>query len=118
MVPRLSSRAEDQRRWDEFIERVMCVYDGDCEVEFTANYIKFEAGEQLLLPLEGHKFLRFGTTPDDDLSSAEIYIDLLILIAREFFDFRIRAWREQENEFGYYSKNEVDDSIMLYEQVR
>ncbi|KAF5649496.1 SET domain protein [Fusarium tjaetaba] len=116
MVPRLSSRAEDQRRWDEFIERVMCVYDGDYEVEFTPNYIRFEAGEQLLLPLEGHKFLRFGTKPNDDLFSAEIYIDLLIVIAREFFDFRIRAWREQENEFGYYSEKEVNDSIILYEQ--
>ncbi|PNP85936.1 hypothetical protein FNYG_00992 [Fusarium nygamai] len=116
MVPRLSSRAEDQQRWDEFIERVMFVYEGDSEVEIKDNYIKFEAGEQLLLPFEGHKFLRFSSTPNDDLFSAEIYIDVLRVIACEFFDFRVRGWREQENEFGYYSENEVNDSLRLYEQ--
>ncbi|KAF5592105.1 SET domain-containing protein [Fusarium pseudocircinatum] len=116
MVPRLSSGAQDQLRWDEFIERVMDVYGGDIDVEFKDNYIKFEAGEQLLLPLEGHKFLRFSSTLNDHWLTAETCIDVLRVIAREFFDFRIRGWREQENEFGYYTENEVKDSLRLYEQ--
>ncbi|KAF5675151.1 SET domain-containing protein [Fusarium denticulatum] len=116
MVPRLSSGVRDQQTWDEFIERVMDVYGGDSDVEFKDNYIKFEAGEQLLLPIEGHKFLRFSSTPNDNLFRAETFIDVLLVIACEFFDFRIRGWREQENEFGYYSENEVNDSLRLYEQ--
>ncbi|KAG9503786.1 hypothetical protein J7337_003743 [Fusarium musae] len=116
MVPRLSSEAEDQQTWDDFIERVMDVYEGDCEVEFKDNYIKFEAGEQLLLPLEGHKFLSFRSTPNDNWYRVEAFIDVLRVIVCEFFDFRVRAWREEQNEFGYYSENEVKESLGLYEQ--
>ncbi|KAF5711077.1 SET domain-containing protein [Fusarium mundagurra] len=116
MVPRLSSGREDQQTWDEFIERVMIVYEYDSEVEIKANYIKFKAGEQLLLPFEGHKFLRFSSTPNDDWSIVEGYIDILLVIAREFFDFRVREWREERKELGYYSEKEVKESFRLYEQ--
>ncbi|KAF5979712.1 set domain-containing protein [Fusarium coicis] len=116
MVPRLSSRGEDQQTWDDFIERVMDVYEDDWNVEIKDNYIKFEAGEQLLLPLEGHKFLSFRSTPNDNWYRVEVFIGVLRVIACEFFDFRVRAWREEQNGFGYYSENEVKESLGLYEQ--
>ncbi|KAF5538177.1 SET domain-containing protein [Fusarium phyllophilum] len=116
MVPRLSSGCEDQLTWDDFIERVMIVYEDESEVEIKANYIKFGAGEQLLLPFEGHKFLRFSSTPNDNWFSVEQYIYLLHHIACEFFGSRVRGWREERKELGYYSENEVNDSYRLYEQ--
>ncbi|KAG5793906.1 hypothetical protein H9Q69_007023 [Fusarium xylarioides] len=116
MVPRLSSGREDQLTWDDFIERIMIVYEDDIEVEIKDNYIKFKAGEQLLLPFEGHKFLRFSSTPNDNWYSVEQYIYLLHHIACEFFGSRVREWREERKELGYYSENEVNDSYRLYEQ--
>ncbi|KLO90172.1 uncharacterized protein LW94_13391 [Fusarium fujikuroi] len=115
MVPRLSGY-EDQEIWEEFIEHVQTVYKDESAFKIKADYMVFEEGKQLLLPLEGHKFLRFSSIPDDD-SHVEFHINLVTDIARDYFGSRVRSWQSALGESGYYSEEEVNDSYRLYEQL-
>ncbi|KAF4494034.1 SET domain containing protein 5 [Fusarium agapanthi] len=115
MVPRLSSGAEEQQTWDDFIDHVKVAYKDDSKVKIKANYIQIEVGDQLLLPFEGHKFLRFSSKPSDD-SDPYPYIYIITGIACDYFGFRARSWQHSHREFGYYSQNEVNESFRLYEQ--
>ncbi|CVK94100.1 uncharacterized protein FMAN_03341 [Fusarium mangiferae] len=114
MVPRLSGY-EDQELWEEFIEHVQTVYKDESTFKIDAYYMVFEEGKQLLLPFEGHKFLRFSSIPDND-SSVEDYIRLVTDIASYYFGSRVRSWQSTRGESGYYSEEEVNDSYRLYEQ--
>lgn len=115
MVPRLSGY-EDQDIWEEFIEHVQTVYKDESTFKIDAYYMVFEEGKQLLIPFEGHKFLRFCSVPDDD-SSVEDYIRLVTDIASYYFGSRVRSWQSTLGESGYYSEEEVNESYRLYEQV-
>lgn len=58
MVPRLTKGAVDKQNWQSFIKFIKAHYNNDELVDVKPNYIVFKAGEHLLLPFEGHKFLR------------------------------------------------------------
>ncbi|KAF5968178.1 SET domain-containing protein [Fusarium bulbicola] len=113
MVPRLSSGAEDQQKWKEFIDHVKAVYEDDSKVKIKANYIEFEVGEHPLLPFKGHKFLRFSSKLNSN-GNIDDYIYSIIRLARRYFGPRVQPWNDGCDRFGYYSWNEVNDSFKLY----
>lgn len=62
MVPRLGTSMSDTSKWAHFIDQVKFRYRGDPKVELKWNYMLFKAGAHLLLlPFEGHRFLRFSS---------------------------------------------------------
>ncbi|KAG6004958.1 hypothetical protein E4U21_000581 [Claviceps maximensis] len=115
MVPRLSTEAGDRRIWGIF---VMCIgdhFDDDPLVEQKSKYILFNVGEQHhpMLPLEGHKFLRFSS----DDPRAEAYIYEVSLIATVFFGRRVVSWDEHLGQAGHYGWDEVHESVRTYDEA-
>ncbi|KAF5622978.1 SET domain protein [Fusarium sp. NRRL 52700] len=109
MLPRLSSGGKDQDTWKHFSDNVKTTFKDDDKVKVRDNYIQFDVGQNSFLPFEGHKFLRFSGNP---LS----YSHIVLVIMRMFFGPRVREWDDICGECGYYSQNEVSDSVRLYEQ--
>ena len=114
MVPRLTSGAEDQHKWKQFIDLVKLFYEDDDLVVFKANYIEFEVGEHPILPFEGHKFLRFSSKLT---RGADGYISGVTRLAQQLFGPRIERWHEGSDQFGHYDWAEVHKSIRSYNQV-
>ena len=118
MVPRLSKGAADRHNWQSFIRLMKEHFQDDDLVEIKPNYIEFKAGEHPLLPFEGHKFLRFSSKISGrHANGIESYIDLVTRIARVNFGSRVRSWDEAADSRGFYSWQEVNDSIKTYEQA-
>ena len=118
MVPRLSKGVVDRHNWQSFIKVIKKHYQNDDLVEIKPNYLEFKAGEHLLLPFEGHKFLRFGSKiSGSHAQGVDEYLDTVTRIARMSFGSRVRCWNEAADEWGLYSWQEVHASIKSYEQV-
>ena len=119
MVPRLSKGAVDRENWQSFIKAIKERYQNDDLVEIKPNYLEFKAGEHPLLPLEGHKFLRFSSKiSGSHAKGVEKYIDTVTRVAQLSFGSRVRYWNQAGNEWGFYNWEEVLASIESYEQVR
>ena len=118
MVPRLSKGAVDKQNWQSFIKVIKERYQNDDLVEIKPNYLKFKAGEHPLLPFEGHKFLRFSSKVSGSLAKGvEKYIDTVAQVARVRFGSRVQYWNEAADRWGFYSWQEVNNSIESYKQV-
>jgi hypothetical protein len=61
MGPRLSKGVVDKHNWDQLINVIKNHYKNDSKVEVKSNYIIFAAEKHPIIPLEGHKFLRFSS---------------------------------------------------------
>ncbi|KAJ4246818.1 hypothetical protein NW762_013370 [Fusarium torreyae] len=114
MVPRLTSGVEDRQKWKGFIDCVRHVFGDDPQVKSNANYIEFEVGEHPILPLEGHKFLRFSSKLT---RGADEYISKVTRLAHQHFRPRIVQWHEGSDQFGHYDWAEVHKSIDSYDQA-
>lgn len=120
MVPPLSKGAVDRQSWQSFIKIIRERYQNDDLVEIKPNYIVFKTGEHpLLLPFEGHKFLRFSSkiSGSNNAERVEEYIDTVTQVAKDSFGSRVRCWNEALEEWGFYNWREVNDSFDSYEQV-
>jgi hypothetical protein len=118
MVPHLSKGAVDRQNWQSFINVIEKRYQNDDLVEIKPNYLKFKAGEQPLLPFEGHKFLRFSSkVSGSHAKGVKEYIDTVTRVAQAYFGSRVRCWNEAADEWGFYNWKEVHTSIESYEQV-
>ncbi|KAI0878083.1 hypothetical protein GGS24DRAFT_487408 [Hypoxylon argillaceum] len=105
MVPRLTRGGEDVLKWKDFIDAIREQYQDDTQVVFHDNYIEFLAGVHPMLPLEGHKFLRFSSKTTGRIASETHVLDYLqsvCRIARSAFGLRIRQWTEAGDQFGFY----------------
>ena len=79
------------------------------------HYLEFDIGEHPLLPLDGHKFLRFSSKISSPLTlAAGPVIANVYQIAREHFGTRTEPWHEGEGLDGFYNWREVNDSINSY----
>ena len=117
MVPRLSKKRVDRRKWQSFIKAIREHYQNDDRVEIKMNYIEFKAGEHPLLPFEGHKFLRFSSKiSGSHAEGVDDYINTVTRIASSLFGSRVQPWNDAVNEF-HYTWTEVNDSIASYEEV-
>lgn len=115
MVPRLSKGVVDRHNWQSFIKTIRERYQNDDLVEVKPNYIVFKAGEHLLLPFEGHKFLRFSSkVSGSHAKGVEEYIDTVTRVAQANFGSRVRYWNRKG---GFYNWQEVNESFNSYEQV-
>lgn len=104
MVPRLSKGAVDRKNRQSFIESMKKHYQNDDLVDVNPNYIVFKAGEHLLLPFEGHKFLRFSSKiSGSHAKGVETYLDTITRVAQVQFGSRVRAWNKAANQQGFYS---------------
>lgn len=118
IVPRLTKRLVDKQNWGRLLKTIRERYQNDDQVEEKPNYMAFKSDPDLLLPLECHKFLRFGATiPNDDTSGLRNYIDTVSRVASCYFGSRVRDWDEGEGVSGYYALDDVKRSIRSYEQV-
>ncbi|KAJ0107043.1 SET domain-containing protein 5 [Diaporthe amygdali] len=119
MVPRLSRDVADKLVWSRFIDLIKMCYFEDDQLEIKSNYILFKAGEHPMLPLEGHKFLRFSAKISGQIaieSRVEAYIKGVARLAKDRFGSRIQFWSEAFDEWGYYDWNEVNESLRSYEK--
>lgn len=118
MVPRLSKGAVDKQSWQSFIKDIKEIYQNDHLVEVKMNFLEFKAGEHPRLPLEGHKFLRFSSKISGSHGrGVEEYIDTVTRVARAHFGSRVQYWNEASDRWGFYSWQEVNDSLSSYQQV-
>ena len=118
MVPRLSEGAVDKQNWQSFIKVIKEIYQNDDLIEIKTNFLEFKAGEHPKLPLEGHKFLRFSSkVSGSHAKGVENYIDTVTLVARAHFGSRVQYWNEAFDRWGFYSWQEVNDSLDSYKQV-
>ena len=121
MVPRLSENTKDSGDWDRFMSIIKKEYKDDGKVEATSSYIIFKAGEHPMLPVEGHKFLRFSSKISGrtaETTGVSAYISNVTRIAKEQFGHRIQYWDESVEQHGYYDWQDVHQSIRSYEKVR
>ncbi|KAJ3562907.1 hypothetical protein NPX13_g8387 [Xylaria arbuscula] len=98
MVPRLSQRAEDLVKWEEFLKVVKEYYVGDEQVEVGARTI--------------HSKITSGSAAD---TGVEKYIEEVTAMAKALFDDRIRRWNELLNVYGFYRWDFVNASIKSYD---
>jgi hypothetical protein len=121
MVPRLGNSLADTKKWTGFVEDVKDYYRQDPKVEIKWNYVLFRAGKHiLLLPTEGHKFLRFSSIISADLANpkeARDYIKTVSMIAEMIFGSRILYWDADSGQQGKYDWNQVHASIRSYDDV-
>lgn len=118
IVPRLTKGLVDKHNWEKLLRTIRERYQNDDQVEVKPNYIAFKSDPDLLLPLECHKFLRFGATiPNEDTGGLRDYIDTVSRVASCCFGSRVRDWDEGEGVPGYYALDDVKRSIRSYEQV-
>ncbi|KAK6201779.1 hypothetical protein LQW54_009358 [Pestalotiopsis sp. IQ-011] len=119
MVPRLSRGTGDCLKWDYFIELIRQFYDTDEQVQIDEHAIRFKAGEHPLLPLEGHKFLRFSSKLSGSIAGetgVETYIRGVAFIAKKLFGARVHSWDEFLEQGGFYDWRSVRASINSYNQ--
>ncbi|KAJ5522090.1 hypothetical protein N7527_006205 [Penicillium freii] len=117
IVPRLTKGLVDKHNWERLLKTIRERYQNDDQVEVKSNYIAFKSDPDLLLPLECHKFLRFGATiPNEDTGGLRNYIDTVSRVASCWFGSRVRDWDEGEGVPGYYALDDVKRSIRSYEQ--
>jgi hypothetical protein len=116
MVPRLSKGIVDSYNWSRFINDVKEKYKEDDKVELKPNYILFKVGEYPILPLEGHKLLRFSSKVSGSCSSAIGYIRNVVRLAKLHLGSRVLYWSESFDEYGHYDWAEVYESHKFYEQ--
>lgn len=121
IVPRLSRDGKDKQDWEKFLNIVQEVYEDDPRVEVKANWIEFNVGEYALLPLEGHRFLRFSANIADSTANSTgtgKYIAIVGRIAKMVFGPRIHDWHEVSDGFGYYGWDIVNDNATeMYREV-
>lgn len=106
MVPQLTDGALDRDKWAKFIDFIKKLYRDDDRVETKPNYVLFKAGEHPMLPLEGHKFLRFSSKISGSIAKetrVEDYISQVTLLAKLHFGSQIHDWDEACDEFGHYN---------------
>lgn len=113
MVPRLSRETVDVNNWNRFIDIIKELYRDDAQVQINQHYIIFEAGEHPMLPLEGHKFLRFSSKITGGVTR---YINAVTRIAKASFGSRVQYWNECADQYGHYDWKEVHESFRSYEQ--
>jgi len=120
MVPRLSKGAVDRQNWQSFTSAIKEHYQNDDFVEVKPNYIKFKKGEHPLLPVEGHKFLRFSSKISSGREGDEVmeYIKTVLRIATARFGSRVQLWHDGIDYYGFYSWRDVNESLETYERVR
>lgn len=85
------------------------------------NYIVFEAGNHLILPFEGYKFLRFSSKISGSKateSGIQSYTYIVTRMAEIHFGSRVQSLDEAMEQRGKHSWNEVHELIRSYEQVR
>jgi hypothetical protein len=121
MVPRLGTSMSDTSKWAHFIDQVKFRYRGDPKVELKWNYMLFKAGAHLLLlPFEGHRFLRFSSMVSagiGDPTEAKQCISTVSHIAQCVFGDRIKSWDESTGQSGEYDWNQVHEAIKSYDKV-
>lgn len=118
MVPRLSKGAVDQHNWQSFMKVIKERYQDDDLVDIKPNYLQFRVGEQPMLPIEGHKFLRFSSKISGNHAKAvEKYLDTVTMVAQLTFGSRFRCWNEAADEQGFHDWQEVHTSTESYEQI-
>ncbi|KAL8688124.1 MAG: hypothetical protein Q9218_005886 [Villophora microphyllina] len=118
MVPSLSRGAVDNQNWRSFIKVISERYQDDELVEIKPKYLEFKVGEHPMLPIEGHKFLRFSSKISGQHGSrVKKYIDTVAQVAKLSFGSRIQYWNEGADVDGFYNWREVHDSIKTYEQL-
>ncbi|KAJ5330522.1 hypothetical protein N7476_000305 [Penicillium atrosanguineum] len=117
MVPRLSRGSIDRRKWENFLSSIKEHYQNDKQVEVKRNYIAFESSPSLLLPFECHKFLRFGAIVlEQESGRLRDYIDTVSCVAIANFGSRVHCWDESSGVSGHHDQDEVERSILSYEQ--
>jgi len=122
MVPRLSKDSvDDKEKWQAFINAVKDHYKDDDAVEVKSKFIEFKVGEHPLLPLEGHKFLRFSADylgPFNTSSNTLSYKITVMTIAIAIFGSRIHRWSDLAKDLGnhdpFYDWSDVHESIRSY----
>jgi hypothetical protein len=121
MWPRLGNSLADTKKWSSFLDDVKDYYRQDPNVENKWNYVLFKAGKHiLLLPTEGHKFLRFSSIVSADLANpkeARNYIKTVSMMAEITFGSRIQYWDADSGQQGKYDWNQVHASIRSYDDV-
>lgn len=118
MVPRLSKGAVDRQNWQSFMDVVKEIYHDDGHVDLKPNYIGLKIGEHPLLPVEGHKFLRFSSKiSGTGGAEVEEYIKTVARVARAKFGSRVQFWHEGGDNYGFYNCKDVHESLRTYEQV-
>ena len=102
MVPCLSKGAVDRHNWQSFIKFIKQHYQKDDLVEVKHNCIVFRAGRSyLLLPFEGHKFLRFcSNISGSDGNKVRDYIEIISRIAQIRFGPRVQAVERRHQQAG------------------
>ncbi|KAJ8122048.1 hypothetical protein ONZ43_g1656 [Nemania bipapillata] len=113
MVPRLTRGTEDALKWENFIDAIRERYQDDAQAMFHDSYIEFLAGEHPILPLEGHKFLRFCSKINGSIAEETRvwdYLESVRRIAGSVFGSRIRPWTEINEDRGFYDWRDVHDS--------
>ncbi|TGO26328.1 hypothetical protein BPAE_0062g00430 [Botrytis paeoniae] len=118
LVPRLSERTEDQKSWEFFIQAVKKHYQNDDLVEAKQNYIIVKVDQDLILPFESHKLLRFCSKISvRRAEGVEDYLDTISRIAEENFGSRVHTWEEELGQEGFYRWVDVYDSQKSFEQL-
>ncbi|KAG5982535.1 hypothetical protein E4U55_001755 [Claviceps digitariae] len=115
MVPRLSTGYFDKFLWSGFLDYIKEEYKDDPLVEFNPNHILFKVGDHPILPVEGHKFLRFSSKVSGD-TAAEVYVCKVSIIAKLAFGSRVSFELSRRERFGFYDRDEVQESVRSYEQ--
>jgi hypothetical protein len=121
MVPRLGNSLADTKKWNAFLDDVKDCYRQDPKVEVKWNYILFKAGKHmLLLPTEGHKFMRFSSMMSAgiaDPKEARDYIKTVSTMAKDTFGSHVLCWDSESGTEGKYDWNQVHASIRTYDEV-
>lgn len=65
IVPVLTSSEADKRLWQAFLEEVKAVYLGTGLLVEEDDYLQFQIGRHLRLPVVGEHILRFGSRVSD-----------------------------------------------------
>lgn len=121
MVPRLTLSTNDREAWADFILAIKNKYRNDRKVVVRPHFLLFRTTQQhLKLPVQGHKFLRFGCDVSGAkhvVAGAKAYVVAVGDLARQFFRTRIRVWDEEDGQSGFYNPVTVRASIRNYDKV-
>ncbi|KAF7561020.1 hypothetical protein G7046_g3146 [Stylonectria norvegica] len=119
MVPRLSRQSLDQEKWNVLLDIIRDYYEDDNQVEVKSNCIEFHAGEHPILPLQGHKFLRFSSKVSGRIATETGVADYLRKVtseAKKIFGVRICTWNEAADNFGFYDWRDIHASSRTFDQ--
>ena len=116
MVPSLTTSEADATRWLAFLDEIKAIYYDDPVLVVTLKVIEFHVGERPGLPVEGHKFLCFGSKVSGNLTqAAEPYIRKVHRVARQHFGSQVRFWHEAFDDYGHYEPEQVIASTRSYQ---